>query len=880
MRAHTLFLISFFVFQSFTSQGQGFGWAKKMGGSGDDQGQSVTVDTFGNIYITGGFSGTVDFDPGPALYNMTSAGDLDIYVVKLNAVGGFLWAKSFGSVQDDFGTDIAIDHAGNVHVTGAFYLSVDFDPSTAVYMLYAQQCGSDGFLLKLDPSGNFLAAIEIGNNTGCADEMALCVTVDVSGDVLVGGRMWGTVDFDPSSGVVLGTGVMYALKLSPSYVYQWARTLDPLVAWQFPISDIVTDSAGNVYIVGRVEGTTDYDPGPAQYNLGASSPPIFYQMFIWKLSSFGTFLWVKPITTSTGNQGSQGEDGIAVNSTGVYITGESTGTVDFDPGPGVFNLTSSTIAPFLLKLDTAGNFLFATQFGSSGVGYDVTLDDTGNVYVGGYFTGTADFDPGPGAYNLTASGGVDGFIVKLNPANAFVGVFPISGAGSERVQGLHRDPNGRLLATGYFSGSNTDFDPGFGVFNMSSSGSNDAFVLNLSQCTAPPSPPTALAGPTPGCPGNTYTYSVVPSPNVNSYTWTLPNQWTGSSSSNSITAISSAYSGNVTVVATNNCGSSVPQSLFAIINGNPPSPVITAGGPLSFCAGDSVNLATAAGSVLSYQWLLNSNNISGANMANYYASLPGSYSIVVSNNNCSITSAPVVVTNLPLPVVAVSPTDTAAFCSADSLQLQASPLSIYTFQWEKNGLNIPGASAGSYTVYNGGAGTYKVRVSDGACSFTSGATHVIEAPSPIVTISLVGGTLFASGSFLWHQWYYDNLPIMFEHDAFLNTFTYGSYYVVVTDSNGCTGKSNTIVWTDVGEVSSEEKILIYPSPVRRAFNFLSPETGTLNIFDLMGRKLAIYHVSKGDNQLWFPSQAAAGTYLASFTAKDGGRKNTKVQYMP
>ncbi|MCB0771599.1 MAG: SBBP repeat-containing protein, partial [Flavobacteriales bacterium] len=71
---------------------QSFEWTKSFGGSLADYGLSIALDASGNVYTTGYFQGTVDFDPGAGTTNLTSEGSLDVYVQKLNATGNFVWA--------------------------------------------------------------------------------------------------------------------------------------------------------------------------------------------------------------------------------------------------------------------------------------------------------------------------------------------------------------------------------------------------------------------------------------------------------------------------------------------------------------------------------------------------------------------------------------------------------------------------------------------------------------------------------------------------------------------------------------------------------------------------------------------------------------------
>ena len=136
---------------------QNYAWAKSMGGTIFDVGRGIAVDTAGNVYTTGGFQETVDFDPGIGIVNLTSAGGYDIFISKLDVLGNLVWTKNLGGTSDDYGQSIAVDYSGNVYTTGYFSGTVDFDPGAGIFNLTS--VGSiDIFVSKLDASGNFVWA--------------------------------------------------------------------------------------------------------------------------------------------------------------------------------------------------------------------------------------------------------------------------------------------------------------------------------------------------------------------------------------------------------------------------------------------------------------------------------------------------------------------------------------------------------------------------------------------------------------------------------------------------------------------------------------------------------------------------------------------------
>src|SRR3990170_2655498 len=93
-------------------------WARQLGGIGSDDGFGVAVDGSGAVYVTGRFNGTADFDPGGGTLNLTSAGAADVFVWKLDAAGGLVWARQLGGTDNDYGSGITVDGSGTVYVTG------------------------------------------------------------------------------------------------------------------------------------------------------------------------------------------------------------------------------------------------------------------------------------------------------------------------------------------------------------------------------------------------------------------------------------------------------------------------------------------------------------------------------------------------------------------------------------------------------------------------------------------------------------------------------------------------------------------------------------------------------------------------------------------
>ena len=99
---------------------------------------SIAIDRTGDIYTTGSFNRTVDFDPGPGTFNLTTIDvNGDMFVSKIDNNGNFIWAKQMGGGAGSYagGNAIALDYYGNIYTTGGFDGTIDFDPGTPVYPL-------------------------------------------------------------------------------------------------------------------------------------------------------------------------------------------------------------------------------------------------------------------------------------------------------------------------------------------------------------------------------------------------------------------------------------------------------------------------------------------------------------------------------------------------------------------------------------------------------------------------------------------------------------------------------------------------------------------------------------------------------------------------
>ncbi|MEO6304373.1 MAG: T9SS type A sorting domain-containing protein, partial [Bacteroidia bacterium] len=292
-----------------------------------------------------------------------------------------------------------------------------------------------------------------------------------------------TIDLDPGlpSYTVTSAGGydLFISKLDPLGDLIWTKTSGGLST--DAVMNLVLDASSNVYSIGNFSGTVDFDPSSAVTTL-TSNTSGSSDIFISKFDSNGNFKWAKNFGGTSINL----PYSIAIdNDQNVYSTGFYIGVTDFDPAnSNAIYGTYGNCDAFLLKLDSTGNYVWVKHFGGNGVsafGKCLVTDASNNIYLTGYHNGTSDLDPSPtSSYSLTSAGGADLFITKLNSSGNFIWAHQIGGPEDDIGMDTKIDAAGSLYTTGYFS-STVDFDQTSSVFNIISSGENDAFIHKMNQ---------------------------------------------------------------------------------------------------------------------------------------------------------------------------------------------------------------------------------------------------------------------------------------------------------------------------------------------------------------------------------------------------------------
>jgi hypothetical protein len=395
----------------------------------------MAVDPQGNVYLTGGFSATLDFGGGP----LVPVG-MDVFLTKLDKDGKYLWNKRFGGSGDQKADAITVDAQGNITIAGIFSGTVDFGqgPLTAPAGYY-----SSVFVASFDGDGKTVSS----NGWSAGGYIHIFdVVVDSGDNVILSGACeksinFGGVTVTSSGGIDAFAADSFLVKLKPNLAGAVWGTIyaDPDNEWANIF--LAVDSSDSILMAGDFRGKMKIGSTPLS---STSRVP-----YLAKLAADGTTVWASQFV-STSSQYNQISD-VDVDKLGnIFITGYTGGNLYIGDatleGPG----------GYIAKFDGGGVYSFYGKIYKNGGVGEVAMDTAGNILMNGYMSVPIDFGGGP------IGGPGSRYVVKRKPNGDYLWgkAFGYLGASPEIVSLGVEPVNNTVYIAGRLSGKPVDFGQG------------------------------------------------------------------------------------------------------------------------------------------------------------------------------------------------------------------------------------------------------------------------------------------------------------------------------------------------------------------------------------------------------------------------------------
>lgn len=827
MKQNLFFLLMLCMYCKFSlaAIGPQYNWGTNFGGtSGNESVNAVKADAYGNVYVTGKFSGTnIDFNFGAGTTPLSSNGtSSDIFLAKYNAQGQLLWAKAMGGSGNDEGSAIAIDLSGNIWIAGTFYGTADLNPSGTTNNIYANNAAdTDIFLAKYDTSGNYLWAGEL-NGSSLYDKVSAIAVSPANGNIFIIGTFTGNLDVSPGPLNVIintpGSEDIFVANYSTSGAYQSNIKLGGTGTDRG--TGIAIDAASNIYISGQITDAVDFDFGSGNSNTTAAGADAFVAKYSASYALQFVNVFGGALSFDMGYS-------VAVDNSGnVYTSGCFSGTADADPGSGTANVFTSnggTTYGYVIKYNSAGAYQWVyTVRSTDALVPSMALDAAGDLYIASKGAGQFDADNSPGAYVINAGGAESPVLIKLTSAGALAWATALTCNDYGISNSVTVNSSGSVIVGGSFMGTaDFDFSPNENL-KTSLANDNDCFIAQYSSCNFPAAP--ALSDES-ICTGESIALTIPATGTGSWYTTATGNTYAGA---NGFTITPNSV---ITYYAqdSNACGSS-PRTIKTITVNTPP--VVQASADLSaICEGTSVTF-TATGAN-TYSWN-NSQTVSSFQITPTLADTL--FTVIGTSNGCTDTASVSVQVN-PLPVLALSASSD-TICMGEQVAISTGSSPSNTFIWST------GSNAASLLESPSVTTSYSVTVSTSfGCSATGSVS--VEVNSVDNTVTSNANVLTAQATSATYQWLdcATNSPIAGATNQTFTATENGNYKVLVTGSNGCSATSSCI---SVVGLSVNEAVTvgfsIYPNPAHKTFTVtLNPEfrkaSPVISMYNSTGEKI-------------------------------------------
>lgn len=374
------------VVTKYDSTGQ-VTWTKRYGSTSLDRAQAVTTDEQGNIYVAGYFRNTVDFDG----QSVTSVGNTDAFIIKLDGNGTTQWATSGGGVSNDLALAVGVDKQDRVTIAGRFKRTANFGGSDLVNV-----GGDDIFVAQFNAStGQHNWSRRFG---GLSNDTANSLAVDSADNIVVSGRFEGSVDFGTGSFVSRGIDDVFVVKLSANGSVRWSKQFGSTS--QESAFGVAVARNGTIAVVGRFAG-------PLNFGQGTLTPAGNYDAFVTVMQPNGSPQW----TRTLGTVDAEVARAAAFDAQGnLVVGGYYSNTIDLGTGAQTASGPSDL---FLVKYGPTGTPLWFKGYGGAQIEEVRGVAITPNQHI--VAVGTFYDSASVGGATFTSAGLNDGFVGQYAP---------------------------------------------------------------------------------------------------------------------------------------------------------------------------------------------------------------------------------------------------------------------------------------------------------------------------------------------------------------------------------------------------------------------------------------------------------------------------------
>jgi hypothetical protein len=823
---------------------------------------AMEVDQFGNVYFTGDYQVSLDFDPDELNTTILASGST--YLAKLNQHGQLLWVKNIGINGNISTLDLAIDKRGNVAIGGQMSnATIDFDPGPGVSNAIGR-----GFVARYDKLGNFLSVLTIPGTFGGYSPVYE-LEFGPSDELVIAGRFTGNSDFDPGPNTfILDAGTTYSYTFFASYDslfnLQWAKRFTQGSTSSNYYFGMVIDHFGQINLCSNSVGYTDFSGG-----LNTSGQNINSNfMYLVRFNPSGSMIY------NYGFSSLPGPISLDLDISGnLYIISNITGssTTILTPSISINSTNKCTIvAKYLASGTEAYGFKIIDEqaFNHSP---DIAVDSKGSFFIAsdGHMTNPFDLDPSSNNYFLTSS---EGYVAKYghtcSPINTSF-TLTSSTVNMNAIGAVYtykRCTDNSIVE----SGVNSTFAPCeendyYCVIEMGS-------CIDSSQCFhINPSPSVSISTPTLQiCPNEIVSFSATTIQICNpSYQWMINSTpIIGQTNSNFIGSnFQDNDQINCMIIGDNLLDTFLTNTLIIVLLNLPNSDVIVSGDTLA-----TVQIGNT------YSWNRCTDNIilQSSNSNTFMTCEEDDYYVIVNSGICIDTSdcfhlIPDIEANINSSNLQVCQNETIYFNATVSQNC------VPYYQWYVNGIVLNGENYSTLSTNNlqDNDEVYCIINYNGIQSVQTNSLFVEIFPIPNVSISLSGNALNASPSSNNYSWIdCSNSSIIPGESLFSFTPTSnGSYASIMTDINGCIDTSDCFTY-NMTQIQNFDinQINIYPNPSKDVINIVANfdfSNSIISIISPSGMKIETLPFKSGKTINYSIQHLISGFYFVEIINENG-----------